>query len=80
MNEFDNIKYYKDNPALNKNEITECLLDLYFYLLSGDNDESYLTDFGKKYVSLNESDKDKIRKELKNILYIKKPKIKKKER
>ena len=80
MNEFDDIKYYKYNPALNKNEITECLLDLYFYLLGGENDENYLNEFGKKYVSLNESDKDKIRKELKNILYIKKPKIKKKER
>lgn len=80
MNEFDNIKYYKYNPALNKNEITECLLDLYFYLLGGENAENYLNEFGKKYVSLNESDKDKIRNELKNILYIKKPKIKKKER
>lgn len=76
MNEFDNIEYYKDNPALNKNEITECLLDLYFYLLGGENAENYLKEFGKKYISLNEEDKEKIREEIKNNLNINKPKSK----
>ena len=76
MNEFDNIKYYKDNPALNKNEITECLLDLYFYLLGRENAENYLKEFGKKYISLNEEDKEKIREEIKNNLNINKPKSK----
>ena len=77
----DNLEYFRNNPSLNSSKLTDCLLDLYFYILSFDMAGEYLESFINKFILLNEEDKQIIKNEVINDLHLeRKPKMKIKER
>lgn len=72
------MEYYRDNPLLKKNNLTECLLDLYFYILSDGKSNEYLESFKRRFSLLDDNDRELIKQE---ILYdLNKPNVKIKER
>lgn len=77
---FDNLEYYRDNPLLGNNNITECLLDLYFYILSDSKSNVYLESFKRRFSLLDDNEKEIIKKEILYTLNLEKPKVKIKER
>ncbi len=77
-NLFESMEYYRDNPLLRKNNLTECLLDLYFYILSDGKSNEYLESFKRRFSLLDDNDRELIKQE---ILYdLNKPNVKIKER
>ena len=75
---FESMEYYRDNPLLRKNNLTECLLDLYFYILSDGKSNEYLESFKRRFSLLDDNDRELIKQE---ILYdLNKPNVKIKER
>lgn len=77
---FDSIEYYRDNPLLKNNNLTECLLDLYFYILSDGKSNEYLESFKRRFSLLDDNDREIIKEEILYTLNLKKPKVKIKER
>lgn len=65
-----------NNFDFNKKELNECLMDLYFYVLSNGKSTGHLEDFGKRYVKLSEENKTIIKNEIKSNININKPKSK----
>ena len=63
---------YSNMNIINDQEVNECLMDMYFYIMySGINEEKqeeYFQEFGKKYKNLNEKQQELVKKEYIDII------------
>ena len=79
----DNKNYYNFSEIIFDEKVNDCLMDVYFSIMSQDKDVSdkHYNDFEKKYIELSDEQKELVKGEIAKILDIEyKPKIKKKER
>ena len=62
-------EYYKDNPSYRymfDNDVYECLLKLYYFLMIGDNRKE--KDFQESFQKLNSEQKKYVRRDFLNIM------------